>query len=92
MRGSIFCSAAILMTACGSSAIAASAAKTPASASARLENIRNIVVIYAENRSFDNLYSFFPGANGLAHISLAKSVQRDRDGSVLKELPPFGAD
>src|SRR5712664_2960763 len=88
MRGSILYSAAILMSACGSSAIAASPAKTPANASARLENIRNIVVIYAENRSFDNLYGFFPGANGLAHISRAQSVQRDRDGSVLKELPP----
>ena len=88
MRGSILYSAAILVSACASSAIAASQAKTPANARARLENIRNIVVIYAENRSFDNLYGFFPGANGLAHISRAQSVQRDRDGSVLKELPP----
>ena len=88
MRGSILYSAATLMSACASSAIAASPAKTPANAGARLENIRNIVVIYAENRSFDNLYGFFPGANGLAHISRAQSVQRDRDGSVLKELPP----
>ena len=88
MRGSILYSAAILVSACASSAIAASPAKTPANAGARLENIRNIVVIYAENRSFDNLYGFFPGANGLAHISRAQSVQRDRDGSVLKELPP----
>src|SRR5258706_6884326 len=31
---------------------------------------------------------FFPGANGLASISHANSVQRDRDGAVLKELPP----
>ena len=84
MRGSILYPAAILMSACGSSAIAASPAKTPANASARLENIQNIVVIYAENRSFDNLYGFFPGANGLAHISLAKSMQRDREGSDLK--------
>jgi phospholipase C len=76
------------MSACGGGAIAASPAKTPPNAGARLENIRNIVVIYAENRSFDNLYGFFPGANGLTHISHAQSVQRDRDGSVLKELPP----
>jgi phospholipase C len=27
--------------------------------------IDNIVVIFAENRSFDNLYGSFPGANGL---------------------------
>jgi len=29
-----------------------------------LGKIRTIVVIYAENRSFDHLYGFFPGANG----------------------------
>jgi phospholipase C len=27
---------------------------------AGIESIENIVVIYAENRSFDNLYGFFP--------------------------------
>ena len=36
----------------------------PATA-AGLDKITNIVVIYAENRSFDNLYGSFPGANGL---------------------------
>jgi len=55
---------------------------------AGIENIENIVVIYAENRSFDNLYGFFPGANGLSQITPADYTQRDRDGSVLKELPP----
>src|SRR6266436_4280656 len=86
MRGSVLCSAAIFVGACGGSAIAAS----PAQAGAGLEMIQNIVVIYAENRSFDNLYGFFPGANGLQDISTstAKSLQRDRDGSVFKELPP----
>ena len=34
--------------------------------SAGIESIETIVVIYAENRSFDNLYGSFPGANGLA--------------------------
>ena len=29
---------------------------------------KNIVVIYAENRSFDNLYGNFPGANGLSTV------------------------
>ncbi len=27
--------------------------------------VKTIVVIYAENRSFDNLFSNFPGANGI---------------------------
>ncbi|HEX2580856.1 MAG TPA: acid phosphatase [Dongiaceae bacterium] len=32
----------------------------------QLDDIRNIVVIYLENHSFDNLFGLFPGANGLA--------------------------
>src|SRR5215475_4403429 len=56
---------------------------------AGLEQIKNVVVIYAENRSFDNLYGFFPGANGLQHLRRIAYVQRDRDGSILKELPPI---
>src|SRR6266576_1155227 len=28
------------------------------------ERIEHIVIIYLENRSFDNLYGYFPGANG----------------------------
>src|SRR5215475_5816844 len=57
--------------------------------SAGPESIKTIVVIYAENRSFDNLYGFFPGANGLSQLTPAEYTQRDRDGSVLKELPPI---
>jgi acid phosphatase len=53
---------------------------------AGLSAIDTIVVIYAENRSFDNLYGHFPGANGLKQ---AKAIpQQDRDGSILKTLPP----
>ena len=53
-----------------------------------LNAIDTVVVIYAENRSFDHLYGSFPGANGLQNVTPANSVQRDRDGTVLKELPP----
>jgi acid phosphatase len=56
---------------------------------AGIEGIENIVVIYAENRSFDNLYGTFPGANGLSQATPEAYTQRDRDGSVLKELPPI---
>jgi phospholipase C len=59
---------------------------------AGIESIENIVVIYAENRSFDNLYGFFPGANGLSRVTPEEYTQRDRDGSVLKELPPIWGD
>jgi phospholipase C len=55
---------------------------------APLDAIQTIVVIYAENRSFDNLYSNFPGANGLQSVTGAPATQIDRDGQPFKELPP----
>jgi acid phosphatase len=55
---------------------------------ATLSSVKNVVVIYAENRSFDNLYGNFPGANGLQNVTAATSRQLDRDGSVLPTLPP----
>ena len=58
-----------------------------AARAASLDQIETIVVIYAENRSFDNLYGHFPGANGLDQAVNA-APQRDRDGTVLTELPP----
>ena len=61
---------------------------------ARLSQIETIVIIYAENRSFDNLYGLFPGANGLfknadgTDTNLANYQQVDRDGfSRLITLP-----
>jgi acid phosphatase len=57
--------------------------------------VETIVVIYAENRAFDNLYGNFPGAEGLGgvidgagHPLPAYVPQRDRDGSPLAVLPP----
>ena len=56
--------------------------------------IDTIVVIYAENRAFDNLYGNFPGARGLSEVldsngrpTSAYLPQLDRDGSVLPSLP-----
>jgi acid phosphatase len=51
-------------------------------------SIQNIIVIFAENRSFDALYGSFPGANGLKQAQPDSFIQVDRDGAVLKELPP----
>ena len=51
-------------------------------------DINTVVVIYAENRSFDSLFGQFPGANGLSRASHASYTQLDRDGSVLQALPP----
>jgi acid phosphatase len=54
-----------------------------------LEQITNLVVIYAENRSFDNLYGGFPGANGYLRDKGHHVKQLDRDGkTVLPVLPP----
>jgi len=55
----------------------------------QLDAIQTVVVIYAENRSFDNLYGRFPGANGLQNVTPERAAQVDRDGSMLKELPPI---
>ena len=54
-----------------------------------LNKIETVVVIYAENRSFDNLYGHFPGASGLESVSAELARQLDRDGTPLKELPPI---
>ncbi len=66
----------------------AAGAAGPDDARAGLGNIETIVVIYAENRSFDNLYGSFPSANGLTGVAPAQYRQLDRAGTVLKELPP----
>lgn len=52
-------------------------------------NIKNIVVIYAENRSFNNLFADFPGLQQpLSALKPEAYQQRDRDGSLLPGLPP----
>src|SRR6266576_3134164 len=57
-----------------------------------LAKIKTIVVIYAENRSFDHLYGFFPGANGIANATTEQKTQLDHDGTVLPYLTIFGPD
>jgi acid phosphatase len=54
---------------------------------AKLAKIGHIVIIFEENRSFDNLFGLFPGANGLAQAGDA-AVQVDRDGKPYEFLPP----
>ncbi len=53
-----------------------------------LDPIQTIVVLYGENRSFDNLYGAFPGADGVANPVAPFAEQRDRDGQPLAHLPP----
>src|SRR3954447_19021467 len=54
-----------------------------------LSRIETVVVIYAENRSFDHLYGFFPGANGIANATVEQKTQLDHDGKPLPYLTIF---
>jgi len=54
-----------------------------------LGKIKTIVVIYAENRSFDHLYGFFPGANGISNANTEQKTQLDHDGTPLPYLTVF---
>ncbi len=65
-----------------------SAAPKPTNPAGGIDQIDTVVVIYAENRSFDNLYGSFPGADGLKQASPTSLKQLDRDGAVMAELPP----
>ena len=58
---------------------------------AELRNhIDTVVIVYAENRSFNNLFNGFPGLQApLMPESASLYPQRDRDGSVLSALPPI---
>lgn len=53
------------------------------------EQVRHIVVIYAENRSFSNLYGDFPGVqHPLSAVPPEQALQLDRDGKTpLPTLP-----
>ena len=71
-------------------ALLAAAISAVSSASAsELDRIETIVVIYAENRSFDNLYGLFPNAEGLSQALKDPKLyqQTDNDGAVLRQLP-----
>jgi acid phosphatase len=51
-------------------------------------HVKNVVVIYLENRSFNNLFADFPGLSApMSALKPADYQQRDFDGSVLPTLP-----
>jgi acid phosphatase len=68
-------------------ALAAGCVAPAIPATSGLSGIEHILVIYAENRSFDHLYGLFPGANGIANASPALHLQVDREGKELATLP-----
>ena len=70
-----------LLSLCLASTALASLATAANAAPAGYDKIDTVVVIYAENRSFDNLYGGFPGANGLSNVTADQMRQLDRDGT-----------
>ncbi|WMD20982.1 acid phosphatase [Achromobacter seleniivolatilans] len=53
------------------------------------DNVKTVVVIFAENRSFNNLFANFPGVEKpLSALTAADYTQNDRDGTPLSVLPP----
>lgn len=69
-------------------ALSACAPMTTGPDAAGLDRIEHVVVIYAENRSFDHLYGLFPGADGIAQATPEQKTQLDHDGRPLPTLPP----
>ncbi|MFZ2017750.1 MAG: alkaline phosphatase family protein, partial [Methyloceanibacter sp.] len=55
---------------------------------AQLSDVEHIIVIYLENHSFDNLFGFFPNADGIAAAGATK-IQVDADGLPYNFLPPI---
>ena len=69
-------------------ALLAGCESTVKSSSGGVDRIDHIIVIYAENRSFDHLYGLFPGAEGIADATAEQKTQLDHDGTPLPHLPP----
>ena len=83
------------LSSCAHRELPAQGGASDATTRALRSKIDTIVVVYAENRAFDNLYGNFPGARGLDEVVgsdgrplPAYVPQVDRDGSVLPALPP----
>src|SRR5439155_21046613 len=78
----------MLVLAFAAALLAGCASSPQGQAAEGLARIDHIVVIYAENRSFDHLYGLFPGADGIASATPEQKSQLDHDGSPLPHLPP----
>jgi acid phosphatase len=72
----------------GKSAALETALSGPELDKALQDNVKTIVVIYGENRSFNNLFANFPGVEKpLSAVKASDYQQRDRDGKLLDTLP-----
>ena len=93
VRPSLIAAACGMLLAALAAGCAAPSGKPVALAdAARMERIKYVVVIYAENHSFDNMYGLFPGANGISRATPEQATQMDHDGTPLPELIVFGSD
>jgi phospholipase C len=63
-----------------------SSAPTSTAATADITKVGHVVVIYLENRGFDNTYGEFPGAEGLDGSTTA-AKQKDANGVIYTTLP-----
>jgi acid phosphatase len=86
---------AAALVGCANKDLVSNSGRGDAATRALPAKIDTIVIIYAENRAFDNLYGNFPGAHGLSEVVdrngrplPAYIPQVDRSGSVLPTLPP----
>ena len=70
---------------------ALAARRNPAQVDKALQDaIQTVVVIFAENRSFNNLFHNFPGLQKpLSGLSRTRFLQQDRNGAPLSHLPPI---
>jgi phospholipase C len=52
-----------------------------------LDLVSNILIVYMENHSFDNLFGQYPGVDGIENAG-AHARQTDRSGKPYEHLPP----
>ncbi|HKC20574.1 MAG TPA: alkaline phosphatase family protein, partial [Candidatus Dormibacteraeota bacterium] len=55
----------LLLVACGNQQPAATSSPTATNGGSGLQKIKHIVVVMQENRSFDEYFGLYPGADGL---------------------------
>ncbi|MFN2461909.1 MAG: acid phosphatase [Candidatus Velthaea sp.] len=84
--GRLAATAALAFTLLGGSALAAQAPPSPSAPSLQA-SIKNVVIIYQENWSFDGLYGNFPGANGLSNAAPTIPQVDKVSGTPFRTLP-----
>ena len=83
----IAATALVIGSACAPSTVATGTAAAPVASAGKFGGINHIIVLYLENRSFDNLYGEFGGADGIVGLSLEKYRQVDLTGTPYTVLP-----